>query len=513
MDFLHKLRQQVKTYLFFVVLAENILLVGAWWAVHVYHPELATVYVVIGMIVLAAAGALLISDAGEKYLLQPVTALWKAIQHVAPHGAEEPAPKLEDYKLGRELVASLTHHVYQLASTVQQVERTNGTTTPDLHANFVASSLPLPLLVLDTEENIVYANDATGKYLGKPAAELTGQNVYTALDMSFRSDDTLYSWLKASKSKTATAIHKWERVRIGLPGQGDSLMFDLAGYYNQGNSMGYETMLILFDHTEEYAQDDQAMSFVALSVHELRTPLTLLRGYIEVFDEELGPTLNTELKEFMRKMNASAQQLASFVDNILNVAKIEDNQLTLQLHKEDWKGIIDNVVRDLSLRAGVRGISIKTDIASDLPPVGVDRYSIYEVLANLLDNAIKYSKGTNEIYVTAKLNKEGQVATSVKDFGLGIDASILPHIFDKFYRNHRNRAQIGGTGLGLYLSKAIVDAHGGQISVSSKVNEGSTFTFTVLPFDQIEATGNASGTTSITRSAHGWIKNHSLYRD
>jgi two-component system sensor histidine kinase VicK len=255
------------------------------------------------------------------------------------------------------------------------------------------------------------------------------------------------------------------------------------------------------------------MSFVALSVHELRTPLTLLRGYIEVFDEELGPTLDPELKGFMQKMNASAGQLAGFVDNILNVAKVEDNQLTLQLHEEGWKEVVDTVVRDMSLRAGVRGITIKTDIAADLPSVAVDRYSIYEVLANLLDNAIKYSKGTSEIYVTAGLNQSGLVETSVKDFGLGIDTSILPHIFDKFYRNHRNRAQIGGTGLGLFLAKAIVDAHGGQIWVSSKVDEGSTFTFTVLPYAKLAEAGKTGDNGGITRGAHGWIKNHSLYRD
>jgi two-component system phosphate regulon sensor histidine kinase PhoR len=331
--------------------------------------------------------------------------------------------------------------------------------------------------------------------------------------MSFANTDTLESWLKGVKGKSVTADHTWDRVRIGLPGQGDGRQFDMAGYYNQGNPLNYETLLVFFDHTDVYAQDDQSMSFVALSVHELRTPLTLLRGYIEVFDDELGPGLNGEMKGFMEKMNASAQQLSSFVDNILNVAKIEDNQLTLQLHEENWKSVVQNVVNDLSLRASVRGITIKMDIADNLPTVGIDRYSIYEVLANLFDNAIKYSKGTNEIYVTAILNADGMVETSIKDFGLGIDGSILPHIFDKFYRNHRNRAQIGGTGLGLFLSKSIIDAHGGKIWVSSKVDEGSTFSFTVLPFTKLAEAGKSGDNKEITRGAHGWIKNHSLYRD
>ncbi len=512
MDFLHKFRSQVRNYLFVAILVENAALITIWWFVH-GHYGISNVELLGGLGVLALLGAYLVSIPTSSYVVQPIATLWKAIQHVAPHGDQQAAPNLEQYKLGREVVATLANHVYQLASVVQGVGKTPGKASQDLHTNFIASSLPLPLMVLDKEDIIVYANDTTGKYLGKPATELIGQNVYTALDMSFMSTDTLFSWLKASKGKVVTADHKWERVRIGLPGQNDSLLFDLAGYYNRDNPLGHETLLVLFDHTEVYAQDDQAMSFVALSVHELRTPLTLLRGYIEVFDDELGPTLNPELKEFMKKMDAAAQQLAAFVDNILNVAKIEDNQLTLQLHEENWQDVVNNVVSDLSLRAGVRGITIKTEIAPGLPTVGVDRYSIYEVLANLLDNAIKYSKGTNEIYVTANLNADGLVETSVKDFGLGIDTSILPHIFDKFYRNHRNRAQIGGTGLGLYLSKAIIDAHDGHISVSSKVDEGSTFTFTIVPFAQLDKTGKKGANPSVTRSAHGWIKNHSLYRD
>ncbi|HSX15165.1 MAG TPA: ATP-binding protein [Candidatus Saccharimonadales bacterium] len=513
MNFLDLFRRQVKLQLFWWIFLENTVLITAWWAARVFYPEMSPWYLLLALFASSLLSAFLISDAAAQYLTRPVATLWQAIQHVAPHGDEAPAPDLKRYKLGQELVATLANHVYQLASVVQDVQANSTKVSQDLRANFVANSLPLPLIVLDHDEKIVYANEATSRYMDKPAAELVGQNIYTALDMSFRSDDTLSNWLKASKGKTATADHKWERVRIGLPGQNDSLQFDLAAYYNQGNPLGYETLLVLFDHTEVYAQDDQAMSFVALAVHELRTPLTLLRGYIEVFDDELGPNLNSELKAFMKKMNAAAQQLAAFVDNILNVAKIEDNQLTLQLHEENWPKVVENVVHDLGLRAGVRGIALKTDIAPNLPTVGVDRYSIYEVLANLLDNAIKYSKGTSEIYISAQLNKEGLVETSVKDFGLGIDASILPHVFDKFYRNHRNRAQIGGTGLGLYLCKAIVDAHGGQISVISKVNEGSTFSFTLLPFTQLQDSGKQGAQPGVTRNAHGWIKNHSLYRD
>jgi signal transduction histidine kinase len=499
--------------LFSMLIVNNVLLIVAWYLVDKVF-RLQSWYEGAALLAAPITTAVAVPLISTDLLVQPTRMIWQAIVHLVPDSTTTfgaPDPKKAIY--GRDLVSTTVNQIYQLASTGATTHQTNENKPADLHTNFVATSLALPLLVLDKEDKIVYANDATAKYLRQKTEDLVGQNIYTALDMSFASEDTLVGWLKNVKGKTVTADHKWERVRIGLPGQGDSLQFDLAAHYNKDNSMNYETLLVMFDHTEVYSQDDQAMSFVALSVHELRTPLTLLRGYIEVFDEELGPTLNPELKGFMKKMDASGQQLAAFVDNILNVAKIEDNQLTLQLHEEDWKSVVGTAVQDLGLRAGVRGITIKTDIQEGLPKVGVDRYSIYEVLANLLDNAIKYSKGTNEIYVTARLNEDGLVETSVKDFGLGVDASILPHIFDKFYRNHRNRAQIGGTGLGLYLSRSIIDAHGGQIWVNSKVNEGSTFTFTILPFDKLAEKGKTGNNSGVTRGAHGWIKNHSMYRD
>ncbi len=512
MDFYAKYRKQLGLQVGLLIVAQQVLVIGAGWFLYESN-RITTLYMLIIVSGLSVLGTILVSYVVTHTIAEPLQKIWQAIQHVAPQGDPAPAPSLDDVRIGRELVANLANHVYQMASVVEDVEKTNAEKVQDIHTSFVANALPIPLIVIDKNDTVVYTNEVASKYFDVPVSELEGKNIYTAFDMSFANDQTVEAWLSKVRQDNVTANNTWERVRIGLPGQNKTKQFDLAAHYNKSNTMGYETMLVLFDHTEVYSQDDQAMSFVALSVHELRTPLTLLRGYIEVFDEELGPNLTPELRGFMEKMDAAAQQLAAFVDNILNVAKIEDNQLTLQLHEEKWDDVLKTVVGDLSLRASVRGITIKTDIAPDLPTVGVDRYSIYEVVANLLDNAIKYSKGTKEIHVSAMLNANGLVETSVKDFGLGIDGSILPHIFDKFYRNHRNRAQIGGTGLGLYLSHAIVQAHGGQIWVNSKVDEGSTFSFTLLPYAKLADTNKTGDTNGITRGAHGWIKNHSLYRD
>ena len=512
MDFYTKYRRQLTTRLLAYIFVLQALVIGLGWIL--YDQGMKPGFVWGSMSLCAVGGSILFTRFISNTSSEPVKALWQAILHVSPHEqSQAPAPKIEQLRCGRELVSNLVNHIYQMASVVEDVEKTTSKKIQDMHTNFLATALPLPLLVLNKDDEVLYVNDVALRYLALPLDELEGKNVYTTLDMAFSDEQTLHGWLQTVRKSSVTANTRWERVRIGLPGQKDAKQFDMAAHFNSDNPMGYETLVILFDHTEVYSQDDQAMSFVALSVHELRTPMTLLRGYIEVFDEELGPTLNQEMKGFMQKMDAAAQQLTAFVDNILNVAKIEDNQLTLQLKEEKWEDVLRTVVNDLRLRASVRGVEIKATVARDLPSVGVDRYSIYEVVANLLDNAIKYSRGTKEIHLTANLNADGLVETSVKDFGLGVDASILPHIFDKFYRNHRNRAQIGGTGLGLYLSRAIVQAHGGQISVSSKVDEGSTFTFTVLPYAKLAEQGKTGDTNGITRGAHGWIKNHSLYRD
>lgn len=456
----------------------------------------------------AVLGSLIIALPVGGMLLRPFSAIWQVIMHVSPEAHSVAAPDIDKLHLGRELVANLASQVYQLANIVDQ---TSGRIKPTKYG-FTAVNLPLPLFVLDNTETIQFANAAAAAYVGQPAADLKGKNVYMVLDMAFPSEDTLDVWLKDAKSTSATATHAWERVRLNVLDNHPTRLFDLAAYYNKDNPNQQETMLVLFDHTKQYSQDEQAVSFIALSVHELRTPLTLLRGYIEAFEEELEGKLDPQMADFMQKMAATAQQLTAFVNNILNVARIDDDQLELHLAEENWQNIIDSAVAGLSLRAKVRGITLEAHVAPDLPTVGVDRLSVHEVINNLVDNAIKYSGDSKSIVIDAHLTQDGLVETTITDHGVGIGTDIMPKLFTKFYRDHRNRAQIGGTGLGLYLSKAIITAHGGNIWVRSKQGEGSVFGFTLHPYAQLAEELKNSDNKDIVRGAHGWIKNHSFYR-
>jgi signal transduction histidine kinase len=510
MDHFDKLLGQVQRHLFIVILLNNIVLIELWWANEQYFHLASTTL----LIILAATGVLMpvgfaLSSAG--YLMRPLRALWQAIMHIAPGDHAVAAPNIDSLHLGRELVASLSAQIYQLATQAEHPAETQQKQF-DTQARFITQNMPLPVFVLNNEQAVIFANEAAAHYLQIDIKDITGTNVYSLLDMSFPSTNTLDRWLNESRQNAATAINSWERVRLNVAETRPERLFDLAAYYNQANTNGFETMLVLFDHTEQYSQDDQAGSCMALAVHELRTPLTLLRGYIEVFEDELGKGLSPELTDFMQKMQASAEQLTAFVNNILNVARVDEDQLVLQLHEESWPTVVKRAVETMGLRAAVRGITLECQIADNLPPVGVDRVGIQEVINNLIDNAIKYSGESKKILIDIKLNDEGMVETAIQDWGVGIPASIVPNLFSKFYRDHHHRAQIGGTGLGLYLSKAIVSAHGGNIWVRSKEGQGSTFSFTIVPYAQLGEENKGTNAKEITRSAHGWIKNHSLYR-
>lgn len=511
MDYLQRLIRQAKLGLFIVILVDNAVLIGGWWLGNKLL-GLKAGELVGFLLIIALAETTLIATSLGKLLMQPVKALWQTILHLTPSGEPVAAPQPESLHFGRDLVTNLSTHIYQLTVTADQAIAAGRQQSADISRNFVAQNLPLPLLVLDSLENIKFANEAAAQYLGLKVADMLGKNVYMLLDMSFPSEDTFDSWLKTAKLKNATASMAWERVRLGVRDSHPERRFDLAAYYNRDNTEHNETMLVLFDHTKQYSQDDQAVGFIALSVHELRTPLTLLRGYIEVFEDEIDTSGNPELADFMEKMHSQAEQLMAFVNNILNVARVDDDQLELHLEQASWPDILRPAIQALSLRAKVRGLTLNCTLATNLPPVGVDRISIVEVLNNLVDNAIKYSGTGTVIEIDTHLTQDGLVETTVRDHGLGIPSGVMPNLFTKFYRDHRNRAQIGGTGLGLYLSKAIVDAHGGTLWVRSKEGEGSTFGFTLLPYTQLADDAKKTGNQELVRNAHGWIKNHSLYR-
>lgn len=508
MDNFQKISTRAKLYLFLILVLENTLLAVGWLAVQRYIPGQWQQLSLLGVEVVLVLVSILVAFISARFLLSPLKLLWQTVLFYSPNVDAAP-PNPDKLRFGRELVANLANQIYQLASSTKPP----AASAPSA-LDFITNNLPLPVFAIDENGMTRYVNVAASKYLGLPGKEIVGKSIYDVLNMSFPSEDTLDSWLGEVRMSSAVAQTSWDHIKLNLSDGQSTHQFDMAAYYNKGNANKFETILVLFDRTDSYSRDEDQASFLALAVHELRSPLTMLRGYIEILEEEIDDKSNLEFTTDLQKMRASAQLLAEYTNNILNVSRVDSDQLSLRLKPEQWKPLVERIVENMRLRARVNGKKLEVKVAESLPAVGIDHVSISEVLTNLIDNAIKYSHKEQPITITSGLNQAGEIETTVTDFGVVIDPSVIGNLFQRFYRNHRSRSEATGTGLGLYLSRALVDAHGGNIWVRSSEKDGTSFSFTILPYDRVAAEAKTEGdaTDNIVRVPHGWIKNHSLYR-
>lgn len=484
----------------------------AIWQINTQFLHQSKAYAVLATSIIILITAMLLGRLVSTYAINATDFLARAILLVTQENGELTAPDPNILDVNRAFLVKLAQNIYNLASTQSAETMHNAVTSLSASDYYQAmvNNIPLPVIILNKDQQIAFINEAGLKYIEKPAEEVVGKPLYDPINLSF-SDPTLEEWLKGKAINSVVSNEVWERVRLNLP-ENKRKQFDLAAHYSHNDPRGLETTLVIFDKTAVYERDDRDFTFIALAAHELRTPLTIMRGYIEVFEDELGHSLTNEQEAFMRNMAASAQQLSAFVSNILNVSRAEENALYMRLKEESWAEVLKVVCQDMELRAKVHNKHLVYEIADNLPTVAVDKVSIYEVVSNLLDNAIKYTH-TDEDIVIKTYEKDGMVETTVTDKGVGINDALMGHIFDKFYRGHNSKNSIGGTGLGLYLCRAIVNAHGGNIWVKSHEGAGSTFGFTLPIYANVADQIKNEDNKGIVRGAHGWIKNHNFYRE
>jgi two-component system sensor histidine kinase KdpD len=224
-------------------------------------------------------------------------------------------------------------------------------------------------------------------------------------------------------------------------------------------------------------QADQLKSALLTAVsHDLRTPLASIKASAtSLLQENMHWDAATQ-REFLTAINEETDRLTRLVSNFLDLSRIQGGALRPEKEWYDIAEVIGAVTRRLTPLLGVH--PLRVTILPDLPLLHFDYVEIAQVLANLIENAAKYSPPETEITVVAD-GKENAVRVCVTDHGFGIPPADLPHIFDTFYRVQRSGQQVAGTGIGLAICKGFVEAHGGTISVTSSVEQGTTFSFTL----------------------------------
>lgn len=228
---------------------------------------------------------------------------------------------------------------------------------------------------------------------------------------------------------------------------------------------------------------DEMVSMVS---HEMRTPLATMVGFAELLvTRDVTPERH---KEYLAVMLQEGHRLTALINDFLDLRRIEGGHPTMRFAPADIGALIKRVVEVVN-RGG--GLTIETDLPDDLPLVRADSDSMFRVVANLLSNAHKYSPKGGAILIGASV-LDGTVEVTVRDEGLGIPASSLPRVFERFYRvEHPDRSAIRGTGLGLAICKKIVEAHGGSISArSAGLGKGSSFQFTIPVIRDLALTGD-----------------------
>lgn len=435
----------------------------------------------------------------------PVDTLSRAITHVSGQISDVIPPNVNGTIHEKTGLKDMLDVIYKLATNARPIGEEKADEAKERIMLSLLEDLPFGVVGFDNEGRIIYFNHA--------APVVVNEKNERHLKLMFDNNDTLDLWHQKVVDHSITESKQWRHVQTAIPGEAGRKVFDVFAQYNGNDASGIETILITIDHTESYARGEEDVDFISLAAHELRGPVTVIHGYLDVLQDELKGKLQPDQVELFERLKVSAARLTGYINNILNVAKYDRRHLQLSLQEERLGDIYSIIDHDISLRASTQNRKLQVSIPADLPTVAADRASVSEVLANLIDNAIKYSHDGGLVTVSAAVDGDF-VKCSVQDRGIGMPAMVVNGLFKKFYRSHRSSQQVHGTGLGLYISKAIVDSHGGAMGVRSKEGEGSVFTFSLPIYSTVaEKLRNSNNSNQdIIRSGGGWIKNHAMYK-
>jgi len=233
-------------------------------------------------------------------------------------------------------------------------------------------------------------------------------------------------------------------------------------------------VLVFHDMTALRKLELVRRDFVANVSHEIKTPLTNIKGYIEtLMDGALDDKNNA--KNFLKIINDDSERLTQLVDDLLDLSKIESGKLQMDLKYHSVESIVQRVMASMEKQAKERDVTLSSHIPSNLPQIKIDIDSITQVMLNLINNGIKYNRKGGSVTVSVK-DSPLNVQIEISDTGIGIPEEDLPRIFERFYRVDKARSrELGGTGLGLSIVRHIVQAHNGDVTVESQINQGTTF--------------------------------------
>ncbi len=349
--------------------------------------------------------------------------------------------------------------------------------------------------ITDLQGYLTYANNAFFKMWGYDEKEVLGKHILEFCQiedevtqvMQELQDEGWMGEIKARR-KDGSLFDVLFSASMIKDEAGNSICM-MASFIDITDRKRYEESLI--KTTEELKRLDQLKSdFISTASHELRTPLASIKNAVDlILSKKAGEITDTQEK-FLSMAQRNVNRLSALINDLLDISRIESGKIQLNYTEVDIKNIIENVINTLRSLANEKSISLKMNLAPDLPPIYADAFRLEQVLINLVNNAIKFTPDRGSIVVDVHQvdgvsdmseDLKGFLELAVTDTGIGIPEEHVRHLFEKFYQVESSLSvkRQTGTGLGLAISKGIVKALGGKIQCKSKEGVGSTFSFTL----------------------------------
>ncbi|WP_226642344.1 ATP-binding protein [Mesobacillus subterraneus] len=266
-----------------------------------------------------------------------------------------------------------------------------------------------------------------------------------------------------------------EKEQVGeIAAQGRTWVIIVSPLYNKRFIRG--AVAVVRDMTEERKLDKMREDFIANVSHELRTPISMMQGYSEAIVDDIAQT-DEEKKEMAKVIYDESLRMGRLVNELLDLARMEAGHILLNLENVEINPYVNRIIRKFHGLVKEKGIELSVQFDSEERDFRFDPDRIEQVLTNLIDNAIRHVPDSASIVIKGRTDERG-IYFEVSDQGPGIPEEDLPFLFERFYKGDKSRTRgVSGTGLGLAIAKNIIDAHRGNISVKSKLGQGTTFSF------------------------------------
>ncbi|MBX9735494.1 MAG: PAS domain-containing protein [Phycisphaerales bacterium] len=338
------------------------------------------------------------------------------------------------------------------------------------------------VMLVDAQGRVKYANGAAAILLSCVREKLVGASLHEVI----RDGAVIDAVLSAARGET--------RVRAMVEAGGAGADAQVGGEKGAGGGAPESVtrfsirtvgpkeqplaMVIVEDVTQQRVADRSRNAFIAQATHELRTPLTNMRLCLDELLE--SPDLEAEERQrFVNIVSGESRRLERMVGDMLSISEIEAGTLTLHMGDARLGQLIDDLRQDFQMQAKDKEIKLAFNVPPKLPVIHADRDKLVLTLGNLIGNALKYTPSGGDVTVTIK-TPAGQLLVDVTDSGIGIAPEEQELVFERFYRSKDQRVEkITGTGLGLALARQVARLHGGDITISSQLNKGSTFTLSL----------------------------------